>query len=1007
MVDSLVSTVGEKLKTVLQDEVALLVGVNSEIEKLSSTFTLIQAVLEDAESRRVKDKAVTIWLEKVKDVAYDVDDILDEWRTEALRPQAPDESDGSCFSFLVTCFLSYVTFFNHVMLRHNIGCRIKKVRGRLDSIEKEKSRLGLRVDIGERERVDSEVRRGEIRERETSSLLDPLIVGRGDEKKEVVDLLLGGSSREVNEVPFVISIVGMGGLGKTTLAQLIYNDENVKGHFDMRMWVCVSEDFDVKRITKSIIESATGKGSELSDLAPLQDRLHGMLQAKRFLLVLDDVWSHDSEKWDKLRLPFQAGAPGSRIIVTTRLEDVASRMGSTHMQKLDVLSDADCWLVFSRRALEHRSAEERSDLEEIGRQIVNRCGGVPLAAKTIGSAMCSRKTRSQWELVLRSEVWKSGDVLGGILPALLLSYHDLPLALKQCFTYFSIFPKDWMIEKGTMIKLWEAQGFICSEGSEDMEESGGLYFDDLLRRSLLQDAELEDEGNICCKMHDLVHDLAQSVSGSDFSLVQIGKQPSLNFNNVHHSFFVAYILATLYKAHKLRTLFLDSRISMVPRMSFHHWRRLRALDLSYTSIKKLSPTVGHLKHLRFLDLSHTGVEELPEEVCNCLNLQTLRLNWCRKLKKLPGGMKKMINLRHLEFKNSDDLRYLPQGIGRLTGLRTVSKFIVGGGNKGCKCGELKHLNHLQGSLRITSLEKNMSRDKAREAELNKKKHLHTLSFEYKDEDGELLDEEVKKMEDVLEFLQPHTNLKELAIQYYGGSTLPKWIEDPVFSHLVRITISFCWECIQLPGFGKLPSLKYLSISYMYEVRKVGVEFSGVDNNDGSGGGRVSFPKLETLLFKNMPNWEEWDLRGEVGEVMPSLLQLEVKWCPKLKELPTNLPPLLQKLTLQISNEGMLSSGGTLPVLPNLKHLIIYEGMVSSGVMLTSFPCGWLGQLKALETLEISECWVLQSLPDEELQQLTMLQELRIYRCPFLYERYGYGGEDRNKIARIPNITIVW
>ncbi|XP_058108856.1 disease resistance protein RGA2-like [Magnolia sinica] len=1014
MVDWLVSTVGEKLKTVLQDEVALLVGVNSEIEELSSTFTLIQAVLEDAESRRVKDKAVTIWLEKVKDVAYDLDDIVDEWTTEALRPQAPDEGDVSCFSFPVTCFLFPVTCFNNVKLRHEIGSRIKEVRGRLDSIEKEKSRLGLIVYSGERERVDSEVRRGEIRDRETSSLLDQrFIVGREDEKKKVVDLLLRGSSREVNEVPFVISIVGMGGLGKTTLAQLIYNDENVKGHFDMRMWVCVSEDFDVKRITKSIIESATGNGCELSDLAPLQDRLHDMLQAKRFLLVLDDVWSHDSEKWDKLRLPFQAGAHGSRIIVTTRLEDVALRMGGTHMHKLDVLSDDDCWLVFSRRALEHRSAEERSDLEEIGRKIVNRCGGVPLAAKTIGSVMCSRKTRRQWELVLRSEVWKSGDVLGGILPALLLSYHDLPLALKQCFTYFSIFPKDWMIEKGMIVKLWEAQGFICSEGSEDMEEIGGLYFDDLLRRSLLQDAEYDDDGNICkCKMHDLVHDLALSVAGSDCSPVPIGKQASLNFNNIRHSFFatdvavneddeVAYMLALkLMKAHKLRTLFIGSRIFMMPRMSFRQWRCLRALNLSNTGIKKLSPTVGHLKHLRFLDLSRTNIEELPEEVCNCLHLQTLRLNHCGELKKLPGGMKKMINLRHLELELCLNLKYLPQGIGRLTSLRTVSEFIVGGGNKGCKCGELKHLNHLQGSLRITGMGKNRSRDEAREAELNKKQHLHTLSFRYKVEGGELLDEEKKRMEDVLEFLQPHTNLKEFQICYYRGSKLPKWIEDPVFSNLVRMSLSACWECIQLPGFGKLPSLKYLSISYMNEVRKVGVEFSGVDNNVGSGICVVSFPKLQTLIFFGMQNWEEWELRGGVGEVMPSLLQLEVKWCPKLKELPTNLPPLLQKLTLEISNEGMLSSGGTLPVLPNLKHLIIYGRS-----QLKSFPCGWLGQFKALKTLEIHRCRKLESLPDEELQQLTMLQELKINECRLLKERYGDEGKDRHKIPHIPKITF--
>ncbi|XP_058108848.1 putative disease resistance protein RGA3 [Magnolia sinica] len=1015
MVDSLISISLEKLKTVLQDEVVLLVGVTNEIKKLSSTFTLLQAVLKDAETRRLKDEAVKKWLENLKDVAYDVDDILDEWTTDALRRQAPGEGDGSCYSFLVTCYLSCVTFFNHVMLCHKIGSRIKEVRGRLDDIEKEKIQFNF-ITRG----VDSEVREGEIGDRETSSLPDPFIVGREDVKQNVIDLLLGGSSREVNEVPFVISIVGMGGLGKTTLAQLIYNDENVEKHFDMRLWVCVSEDFDVKRITKLIIESADESSCEDLSLALLQSRLSQKLQAKRFLLVLDDVWRHDSEKWDKLIRPFQAGAPGSRIIVTTRLEDVASRMGSTdHMQKLGVLSHDDCWLVFSCKALEHRSAEERLDLEEIGRQIVNRCGGVPLAAKTIGSAMCSRKTRRQWELVLESEIWNSGDILGGILPALLLSYHDLPPAMKQCFAYCSIFPKDWEIERDRIVKLWVAQGFIYSKGSQDMEEIGGLYFDDLLRRSLLQDAKLDHDGNIRrCKMHDLVHDLAQSVAGSECSVVEMRKQSSLNLNNLRHLFLFDSDdtgdrddevdsddagdrdWATLYKAQKLRTLLRYSRISGVPNNLFHHFRHLRALDLSLTSIQILPRTLGKLKHLRYLDLSETEIEELPEEVSNCRTLQTLKLNYCDRLRKLPRGMGKMIGLRHVELEGINELKYLPQGIGKLSSLRTLTKFIVGGDDEGCKWGELKHLNHLQGSLQIICWENVRSRDEAKEAELNKKQYLRTLTFKYNTTDDEALgDDEQKRTEEVLEILQPHTNLKELGIWSYGDSKLPKWTEDPFFSNLVNVTLRECNKCKQLPGLGKLPSLKYLDIERMVEVRKVGGEFSGDDKNDGSGGGVVSFPKLESLSFNRMTNWEEWELRGrDDGEVMPSVLELQIESCQKLKALPSNLPPLLQKLTLFASDVGM-SSGVPLPVLPNLNHLAILNCQE-----LTSFPCGWLGQLKALQALEIGWCPELTSLP-EELQHLTMLQKLNIWECPVLEERCREGGEDRYKIAHIPNITL--
>ncbi|XP_058108897.1 putative disease resistance protein RGA3 [Magnolia sinica] len=396
-----------------------------------------------------------ICLEKLKDVAYDVDDILDEWRTEALRSQADRGDRGGCFNKTnVRKFLSLLSCFNYIQLRHDVGNKINDAWRRLDDLAKEVTSLGLRVDSGERERADGEVRRHEFRDREMGSQVDKSsIVGREHEKDEIIRLLTKGRSREVKEVPVVISIVGVGGLGKTTLAQLAYNDEEVKGHFNMRMWVCVSEDFDVSRITKSMIESATGSTCGLLDLAPLQDRLGGMLHESRFLLVLNDIWSNDGEIWDKLRLPFQAGALGSRNVVTTRREDVAWAMANTHMLRLGVLPNEHCWSLFSRRAFAHRSIEERSELEEIGWGIVKKCGGLPLAAKTIGSAMCSRRTRSKWELVLENEAWKLVYILEGILPASLLSYYDLPPAQKHCFTYFSIFPKDWVIEKDVIVKL--------------------------------------------------------------------------------------------------------------------------------------------------------------------------------------------------------------------------------------------------------------------------------------------------------------------------------------------------------------------------------------------------------------------------------------------------------------------------------------------------------------------------------------------------------------------------
>ncbi|XP_058108920.1 putative disease resistance protein RGA3 [Magnolia sinica] len=840
MVDALVSFAIEKLGNVLVDEVAMSVRVTNDIEKLSSTFKSIQAMLEDAESQRLKNKAVKIWLEKIKDVAYDVDDIIDEWTTETLRSQAADEGDVSCFSKNnVRSFLSPVTCFKHVMLRHRIGSRIKEARGRLDDISKEARQLGLSVASGERERVDTVVRQHEIRKRETSSQVDrSSIVGREDDKKKVLDFLLRESSQEVTDVPVVISIVGMGGLGKTTLAQLAYNDEEVKRHFDVKIWVCVSEDFDVKRITKLMIESATGSPCNLEGLDLLQSHLRDILHSKRFLLVLDDIWSEDRRTWDGLRLPFQAGALGSRIVITTRSENVARAMRNTHMCKLEALSDDECWLLFSSEALEHRSTTERSELEEIGWKIVKKCGGVPLAAKTLGSAMQSRTTRSQWELVLESEIWNLVDVMEGILPALLLSYYDLPPALKQCFTYCSIFPKDWEIEKDKIVKLWVAQGFIGSDTSKDMEEIGGGYFDDLLKRSLLQDAVMVDDKIFECKMHDLVHDLAQFVAGNDCSIMKITQRAIFNLNKVRHSslpfpgpgaFEVTSIPSSFYKVHKLRTLliFPESELSIyfalrLLKMSemekvrscsvlhnlFHHLRCLRALEMSGTKISRLPRTVRQLKQLRYLDLSDSMIEELPEELIACKNLQSLILNFCRFLKRLPREMRKLISLRHLELRGTE-LGYLPKGIGRLTSLQTLTDFIVGG-NDGCELGELKHLKLLRGLLYISQLQKASSQEEAKQAELNEKMHLHTLILSYSY--GEVVgDEEKRRAEVVLQGLQPHTNLKVLKIWHYRGSKFPDWMGDPSFSNLISVELSDCTECEELPPLWNLPMLRELQI----------------------------------------------------------------------------------------------------------------------------------------------------------------------------------------------------
>ncbi|KAH0685039.1 hypothetical protein KY289_022791 [Solanum tuberosum] len=579
MADAFVSFAIQKLGDFLIQQVSLRTSLRDEVRWLRNELLFIQSFLRDAELKQSGDLRVQQWVFEINSIANDAVAILETYTFEAGKR-------ASCLKACACICRKEKKFYN-------VAEEIQSLKQRIMDISRKRETYGItNINYNTGEGPSNQV----TTLRRTTSYVDDqdyIFVGLQDVVQKLLAQLLKAEPRRI-----VLSIYGMGGLGKTTLARNLYNSPDILNSFPTRAWICVSQEYNTMDLLRNIIKSIQGRTKETLDLlermkeGDLEIYLRDLLKERKYLVVVDDVWQ--KEAWESFKRAFPDGKNGSRVIITTRKEDVAERADERgFVHKLRFLSQEESWDLFCRKLLDVRAMVP--EMESLAKDMVEKCRGLPLAIVVLSGLLSHKKGLNEWQKV-KDHLWKNikEDKSIEISNILSLSYNDLSTALKQCFLYFGIFPEDQVVKADNIIWLWMAEGFI-PRGDERMEDVAEGFLNELIRRSLVQVANTFWERVTECRVHDLLHDLAI--------------QKALEEKGVYSNIYVLY------------------------------------LDMPVGNMSIVPDAIGSLYHLKFLCLR--GICDVPSSIGNLKNLQTLVVDAGGYTCQLPREIADLINLRHL------------------------------------------------------------------------------------------------------------------------------------------------------------------------------------------------------------------------------------------------------------------------------------------------------------------------------------------------------------------------
>ncbi|XP_048550586.1 disease resistance RPP13-like protein 4 [Triticum urartu] len=968
ILNALASNVLNMLMEVGKEEVSLLLGVSGEINRMRVRLQDLRNFLTDADRRRITDNSVQGWVTELKGVMYEATDILDLCQLKAME-QSPLASQKGCFNQLFSCLRS-------PLFTHDISSRIKVLNQRLDNI-KERSAAFSFINLGSYDDHGGKVHASLVASpsRETSGELDRSgVVGEKIEQdtRKLVEIMLtgikGGTSHGDGKV-MVFAIVGVGGIGKTTLAQKVFNDEAIQSEFDKTIWVSINQDLNEAELLKRAIIEAGGDHSHAGNAkATLQRVLKDTLTGKKILLVMDDVWNNIAWE-DVLKTPLVNGAtPGSRVLVTTRDERVARGMKAIppyhHIDKLDA---DDAWSLLKKQvAASEMDESDIAALKDTGMEIVSKCDGLPLAVKVMGGLLRQKdRNHSDWGKVLNDSAWSVVGMPEGLNYVVYISYEDLSPCLKQCFLHYSLLPKNIVFGSNTIVGMWIGEGFVHGSSSDDLEELGRQYYKELILRNLIEPYN-KTINQYHCIMHDVVRSFGQCMSQDEALVAHIHETSTIS--KLGSQKFIRLSIETggsesdklkwsmLQEQKHLRTLISAGQFEIKPNETLIYFSSLRNLHIQSANIAALVDHIYQLKHLRYLSVRDSDIFRLPDNIGEMKFLQLLDLRSCRNLKKLPSGIVKLGHLRYLNMNETSKDATIPRGFGALSNMRILFGFPGHVDDEWCSLEELGPLCELR-KLGLNSLENVYDASSAEKARLCEKVHLTELILRCSSRTGDdglveeeagVSEEEQRKIIGLFDELCPPHCLERLEIGGYFGRRLQRWMTSTSATALKSLNTLWIDDltcCTQLPdGLCELPYLQFIHICHAPAIKHVGPEFMQLYHHCGHPPSKtmVSFPRLNKLDLKEMVQWEVWEWEEEV-KAMPVLEEVQLKHC-KLRCLPPGLSyhaRALRKLSLE-----------------SIQHLTSLENFAS------------------IVDLEVSQN------PDlERITDLPVLQKLTIIMCP--------------------------